>query len=179
MSIIIQQYRLVEFIQILDNLTERDKTILIRCDFEGKTHAETGKEVRLTSARVSQLVIRARRRVSTALLNYMRIKQVFEDMEAKIRLLEFNLSKAKSLLVEHGKPIPTSEEIDATRLESLDMSVRLYNVLKPRLNIVGEIKNVGNECLKWRGFGKKTYIELRELMESLGIKWPVSEPQLF
>lgn len=180
MSNPVQQYHLLEFVKILDNLTERDKTILIRCDFEGKTHAEVGKEVRLTAARVSQLVIRARRRVSTALLNYIHIKQAFEDMEAKIRLLEFKLSKAESLLVEQGRPIPTAEEIDATTVEDLDASVRLYNALKShRINIVGEIKDVGNEILEWRTFGKKTYIELRVVMKSIGIKWPVNDPQLF
>lgn len=180
MSITVQQYRLSEFIEILDNLTDRDKTILIRCDFEGKTHAEVGKEVRLTGARVSQLVIRARRRVSTALLNYMRIKQAFEDKEARIRLLEYKLAKAEYLLVEQGKPIPTAEEVDATTVEDLDVSVRLYNALKNhKINIVGEIKNVGNEILGWRTFGKKTYIELVEVMKSIGIKWPVNDPQLF
>lgn len=180
MSNPVQQYRFVEFIQILDKLTDREKTILIRCDFEGKTHAEIGKEFRLTAARISQLTARARRRVSTSLLNYIHIKKAFEDKEARIRLLEYKLANAESILAEQGKPIPTAEEIDATTLEDLDLSVRLYNVLKShKINIVAEIRDVGNEILGWRDFGKKTYIELRVIMKSIGIKWPVNEPQLF
>ena len=174
------RYGISEFIKILDNLTEREKTILIRCDFESKTHAEIGKEVRLTPARVSQIVARARRRVSSALLNYIRIKTVFEENETKIRLLEFRLSQAESMLIQEGKPIPTADQVDATTVEDLNLSVRLYNALKShKVNIVGEIKHVGNDILKWRTFGKKTYVELCEVMEELGIKWPVNEPQLY
>jgi len=172
-------YRLADFIKILDTLTEREKTILIRCDFDLQTNVVVGKEVGITAARVSQIAYKARRRVATALLNYRRFKEEFENLQVENRLLELRAVRAEKILADQNKPIQTVKEVEALKIEHLDMSVRLYNAIKPRANIVGQIKDIGNECLKWRTFGRKTYIELRELMESIGIKWPVNEPQIY
>ena len=168
-----------DFVLNLDRLAKREKIIYAGLDLDLETSEVIGKEVNLSAQRVQQLGHRARRKIAVSLREYFQFKQECERLDDENRLLKFKISQMEALLTEQGKHIPTIEQVDAMEIEDINMSVRLYNVLKShRINVVGDIKNVGNEILGWRDFGKKTYIELVEHMEDLGIKWPVDQPQL-
>lgn len=55
-----------------------------------------------------------------------------------------------------------------TALEDLDLSVRAYNCLKAaKINTLGElVKFESHELLKFRNFGRKSLVEIEELLES-------------
>jgi len=58
-----------------------------------------------------------------------------------------------------------------TSLEDLDLSVRAYNCLKAaKINSLGEmVKFDTHELLKFRNFGKKSLVEIEELLTSKGL----------
>lgn len=170
---------LKEFIQKLDILTNRQKTILIRFDFNLDSLEDIGDEVELSPARIVSIAKKARTKVGLALMERFSLLDQNQKQDVEIRLLKYKLAQAEKALTEQSKPIPKVTEIDATPLEDYGVSTRLYNALKMhRVNVIGDIKNVGNECMNWRNFSKKTYAELCEFMQGLGITWPVNEPKL-
>ena len=58
-----------------------------------------------------------------------------------------------------------------TSLEDLDLSVRAYNCLKAaKINTLGEmVKYDTHELLKFRNFGKKSLVEIEELLQDKGL----------
>lgn len=169
-----------DFVLNLDRLSSREKIIYAGLDLDMETAETIAKEVGLSAQRVVQIGNRARRRIAASLREYYWFKEKCARLEEENRLLNFKVTQMEALLRDQGKPIPTVEQIDAMPVEDIDMSVRLYNVLKShRLNLVGDIKNIGNEILGWRDFGKKTYNELCEHMDELGIVWPINQPRLY
>jgi DNA-directed RNA polymerase subunit alpha len=58
-----------------------------------------------------------------------------------------------------------------TSLEDLDLSVRAYNCLKAaKINSLGEmVKYDTHELLKFRNFGKKSLVEIEELLQNKGL----------
>ena len=58
-----------------------------------------------------------------------------------------------------------------TSLEDLDLSVRAYNCLKAaKINSLGDmVKYDTHELLKFRNFGKKSLVEIEELLQSKGL----------
>lgn len=58
-----------------------------------------------------------------------------------------------------------------TSLEDLDLSVRAYNCLKAaKINTLGELVRFDmNELLKFRNFGKKSLVEIDELLQEKGL----------
>ena len=58
-----------------------------------------------------------------------------------------------------------------TSLEDLDLSVRAYNCLKAaKINSLGEmVKYNTHELLKFRNFGKKSLVEIEELLQNKGL----------
>ncbi len=58
-----------------------------------------------------------------------------------------------------------------TSLEDLDLSVRAYNCLKAaKINSLGEmVKYDTHELLKFRNFGKKSLVEIEELLQEKGL----------
>ena len=60
-----------------------------------------------------------------------------------------------------------------TPLEDLDLSVRAYNCLKAaKINSLGEmVKYDKDELLKFRNFGKKSLVEIEELLQSKSLSF--------
>ncbi len=60
-----------------------------------------------------------------------------------------------------------------TNLEDLDLSVRAYNCLKAaKINSLGEmVKYDTHELLKFRNFGKKSLVEIEELLQSKNLSF--------
>jgi DNA-directed RNA polymerase subunit alpha len=58
-----------------------------------------------------------------------------------------------------------------TQLEDLDLSVRAYNCLKAaKINSLGEmVRYDTHELLKFRNFGKKSLVEIEELLTDKGL----------
>jgi DNA-directed RNA polymerase subunit alpha len=58
-----------------------------------------------------------------------------------------------------------------TTLEDLDLSVRAYNCLKAaKINSLGEmVQYETHELLKFRNFGKKSLVEIEELLTTKGL----------
>jgi DNA-directed RNA polymerase subunit alpha len=60
-----------------------------------------------------------------------------------------------------------------TSLEDLDLSVRAYNCLKAaKINSLSElVKYDTHELLKFRNFGKKSLVEIEELLQEKGLSF--------
>ncbi len=77
-------------------------------------------------------------------------------------------SKEDSIVDEH---VLHMRKLLKTSLEDLDLSVRAYNCLKAaKINSLGEmVKFDMHELLKFRNFGKKSLVEIEELLETKGL----------
>lgn len=77
-------------------------------------------------------------------------------------------SKEENIVDEH---ILHMRKLLKTSLEDLDLSVRAYNCLKAaKINTLGElVKFDTHELLKFRNFGKKSLVEIEELLNIKGL----------
>jgi DNA-directed RNA polymerase subunit alpha len=77
-------------------------------------------------------------------------------------------SKEENIVDEH---ILHMRKLLKTSLEDLDLSVRAYNCLKAaKINSLGElVKFDTHELLKFRNFGKKSLVEIEELLNIKGL----------
>ena len=77
-------------------------------------------------------------------------------------------SREDSIVDEH---ILHMRKLLKTSLEDLDLSVRAYNCLKAaKINSLGEmVKYDTHELLKFRNFGKKSLVEIDELLQNKGL----------
>lgn len=79
-----------------------------------------------------------------------------------------NASREDNIVDEH---ILHMRKLLKTSLEDLDLSVRAYNCLKAaKINSLGElVKYDTHELLKFRNFGKKSLVEIEELLQTKGL----------
>ena len=77
-------------------------------------------------------------------------------------------SREETIVDEH---ILHMRKLLKTSLEDLDLSVRAYNCLKAaKINTLGElVKYDTHELLKFRNFGKKSLVEIEELLQNKGL----------
>ena len=77
-------------------------------------------------------------------------------------------SREEAIVDEH---ILHMRKLLKTSLEDLDLSVRAYNCLKAaKINTLGElVKYDTHELLKFRNFGKKSLVEIEELLQNKGL----------
>jgi hypothetical protein len=167
-------YGLKEFVRNIPTLSERQSLILVRRDFELIDLADLSDEVGLSPQRVLQIYTKARNK---ARRYFERIKSIEDNFEAQIKTetrLRYEVSELKIQLIKQLKPVPTIDEIDATEIDDLNLSVRLYNSLKAnKIHNVGSIRKLAfHEPFQFRGFGKKSFNELVERLDEIGVKWP-------
>lgn len=81
---------------------------------------------------------------------------------------EDGVSRDETIVDEH---ILHMRKLLKTSLEDLDLSVRAYNCLKAaKINTLGElVKYDTHELLKFRNFGKKSLVEIEELLQTKGL----------
>ncbi len=81
---------------------------------------------------------------------------------------ETGINKEDNVVDEH---ILHMRKLLKTSLEDLDLSVRAYNCLKAaKINSLGEmVKYDTHELLKFRNFGKKSLVEIEELLQEKGL----------
>ena len=101
----------------------------------------------------------------------------------EIQNLCTTVSEANEFQDEMGRFIAEAinEKIERDRLKmiyvsDLDISVRLYNCFKDwypiQITYLDQISNYTNkEVFRTRNFGKKTFLELKQLMEEYNIKF--------
>jgi DNA-directed RNA polymerase subunit alpha len=79
-------------------------------------------------------------------------------------------SREDSVVDEH---ILHMRKLLKTSLEDLDLSVRAYNCLKAaKINSLGEmVRYDTHELLKFRNFGKKSLVEIEELLQDKGLSF--------
>ncbi len=99
---------------------------------------------------------------------------------ARILIEHLMLITDKNIAVEEGGAV-TDEELDEEilqvrkllkkPLEDLELSVRAFNCLKAaKIDTLGElVKHETSELLKFRNFGKKSLVELQDMLEKLGL----------
>jgi DNA-binding CsgD family transcriptional regulator len=173
-------YGLDIFIGKMQTIAKRDSEILIMSDFDLSQQEDIGDKFELSSTMVDQIARKTRQRVRNELFKMSGFRDEIEKLEKEVRLLRYKLEKANNVIREQNRPVPTTEEIDALKIEDLGMSVRLYNSIKAnKINSVGDLKEVGNECLEWRSFGKKSYEELAEILDGVKVQWPLKDKRLF
>jgi len=164
---------------ISEHLTERERLIINEIYYNRKTLEETGKSLRITRERVRQI----ERKSIRILMKYRQYcilgKEIAEyDRKAKIKVSEIARKKYKSEIDERFSRIKANNtdrdlsEIVATPIESLELSMHLYYVLK-RANIktVGDILIVPTyeELSKIRNMGRKSLAEMIDKIHSLGL----------
>lgn len=89
------------------------------------------------------------------------------EMKKKVRQYEYNLQRKEMKRIQNQKP----------SLDTLDISVRLYNILKNNgINTIDELHNLKRVSDFWRmkNFGKRTWYELEELYISKGWEVPLN-----
>lgn len=102
---------------------------------------------------------------------------VSDGAQILINYLEFftelpNIDEEEVVEEEFEEEEDETEQLLSLTLEELDLSLRAFNCLKRAgLNSVGEILEVpANELAKIKNFGKKSFIEVKEKIEDLGLE---------
>ena len=98
----------------------------------------------------------------TILRNFDSVKNFSDDFEIELTM---------EIRDNSGKIIPKAEL--NKKIEDCGLSVRATNCCKAAgLKTVGDIVKLHpSDLLKFRNFGMKSIVELKEKIESLGIKW--------
>ena len=156
-------------------LNKRDELILHE-HLLGHTDEYIANEFGLTRTRIQQLKRRAESKVKlyySRLAKYDTLQNENMTLVSEIRMLlkvKNSILKRKGLKgVKLSKSLPLLSE----RLIDLDLTVRCLNCLKAaEIETLGDLVNHDkNDMLKFRNFGKRTLIELEDLVESKGLKF--------
>lgn len=158
----------------LDVLNNRDKEIIKDC-FDFKSTEFIAQKNCVTTERARQIIHKAFRRLNNyfkylskynnLVLNIKELENKKRELEHYNKQLEINLQKHNFNTIKEYNPNHIIDIMD------LDISVRLYNCLK-----ANEIKTLGDialyteeHFLQFRNFGKKSLIELYELLPKYNI----------
>ena len=101
----------------------------------------------------------------TILRNFDSAKNISDDFEIELTM---------EIRDNSGKNFPTEHKAEMhMKIEDCGLSVRATNCCKAAgLKTVGDIVKLHpSDLLKFRNFGMKSIVELKEKIESLGIKW--------
>ena len=157
-------------------LTDRGKQILKVYCLTNTPVEEIAEGLGLSGARVLQLATKAMRRLKLELSRYSEVLSNLETLRREKDLLEYKVRKLTEELTVLSKPILEISELDATAIEDMDFSVRTYNCLKgDKIHTLGDLRGRGHELIRIRNFGKKSLIEVEEVMDGFGIKWPTNK----
>lgn len=163
----------------ISNLTPREEQIL-KFYYSGNTLEKCGKEFGITKERARQIIRKALKRLYyrrfviftyndfTAIDNAIKI-------EHQKKLEELHLLQTMSLdeyVIQHDQLIKSNKKI-----EDLDLSVRSYNCLnRAGIYTVEELtQKTEEEMMKVRNLGRKSLKEIKEKLNSLGLKFKEME----
>lgn len=171
---------LTKLVDILPKNTERERfvhNIFTRC-IETKSFEEVAIEVGLTRNRVRGIFQMQVRRYKYRAL---RMKEIFDEHERireeneKLRL-EIEVTRKIQTKFNNKESIELASALNRNNKKSLcdfDLSIRCLNVLKAAdITTLGELLQYHrNDLLRFRNFGKKSLIELDDLLENLGLSF--------
>ena len=162
--------------------TERGGLIIQRV-VEGADVMSIAHEFGVTFERVRQILEKELRMIRQNATPFYTLREENERLRARIATLELNAKNLASLTVERTvEGVPDS--ILTKRLVDCNLSVRALNCLHSYHEIIdgklvdSPIETVGDltrlhktDLLKMRNCGKKTLIEVDELLKELGLEW--------
>jgi DNA-binding CsgD family transcriptional regulator len=150
--------------------SQRDLDILQARD-RGATLKQIARRVNLSTGRVGQILFKIHRKIHN--IHHRNI-----ELEAETRELHIQLRQKQ--LQEIATPI---DNIEIDKLDSLPgspwLSVRSYNCLKEAgINTVGDLrKKTPDELLKIRAFGRKSLLEIQDILAGCGLSLKENEEQ--
>ena len=162
--------------------TERGGLIIQRV-VEGADVRSIAHEFGVTFERVRQILEKELRMIRQNATPFYTLREENESLRARIATLELNAKNLASLPVERTvEGVPDS--ILTKRLVDCNLSVRALNCLHSYHEIIdgkivdSPIETVGDltrlhktDLLKMRNCGKKTLIEVDELLKEFGLEW--------
>lgn len=159
---------------IKPDLTTSDRGVkILSMLLEGCDIRSIAEHFGLTVARIQQIIENELHGIRKDTENYRMLKSQRDKLMEEVKILRLNARSFESLkydakIMENVKP-----SILTKKLYEFDLSVRALNCCK-----FGEIENVADlvsrtktDILKLRCMGRKTLIELDELVSSLGLEW--------
>lgn len=162
------------FVAALDVLNDVEKRVLAGV-MEGQSYENIGEDFCVTRERVRQIFYKAFRRVSASMKSYRRmlnetveLRRVRDEVKEKDRELQ-QLRKMLNV----SEPDMEMCKLLSTELVDMDLSVRTLNCLRSaNIRTVGELMQSNKlELLQIRNFGKKSFCELDDLLDRLGLEW--------
>lgn len=163
---------------LVKNLSERENKVLELMYGYGYTLEECGKEFGVTRERIRQMQAKAIRKLrNPKYLKEMRVVP-FSEYIQNIETLQKAKDRIEQLTAKlneiSGTNLSAEEiKIGDTPLEKLDLSVRSYNCLKRAgINTVDDIVKIiqENRLESVRNLGKRSIAEIKEKLNSLGVK---------
>jgi hypothetical protein len=151
---------------------------------DGKSLPEISAQEKVTRERVRQLRDKAVTIIRS--MNTAAIGQMYDISEEADEAEDDFDYDVRDVMIE-----PDDERIDVMRrllhspLEDFHLSVRAFNCLRgAKMLKLGDVLAVEspNEFLKYRNFGKRSLVEIEQLLFSLGFKWrdvPPPPPHIF
>lgn len=135
---------------------------------DGYTLEEIGKKYDLTSERIRQIFEKSLRRAKYALERYAKERQQIEEYKKRIEVLE---AQNRALTILGSKA--TGDIPSTMRLRDLNFSVRALGIFAAcEIDTLEDLINTSPmELLRYRGMGRKTLNEIRELMLVHNIDW--------
>jgi len=150
-----------------------DSQIIESIMIHGLSLEETALSIGLTRERTRQLYERALRKVRMSFRHTNNLQDLIQEkitIESELRVLR----NVKKTIFQKQKKININQLSQfTTRLVDLDLSVRVLNGLKAaQIETLGDLVQFDkNEILKFRNFGKKSFIELEEFVEEMGLNF--------
>lgn len=165
-----------DFAEALGVLCDREKYVFFEV-LDGTTYDAIGNELYLTRERVRQIFYKASRRLRDAMKSYRRmlnetieLRHLRNEIDEKDKELK---RLRKALNIPEPKPNEEMYKLLCTPLEQMGLSIRALNCLKAAdIETMGDlVQYTGTDLLKFRNFGRKSYMELDELLYKHGLAW--------
>lgn len=175
---------------VVYTLTERERTVLLMYCKDKMTLKEIGQKIGVTLERVRQILAKSFRKlrwrdrekfirygVSGVIRNEsmksaeitIELERERADKEARILRQQSNSSNQGEQSIR--ETVMRYQSIDAIPIETLNLSIRPYNCLiRQKIYTIGDIMKLSQkELLKVRNLGKKSYAEVVESLERVGL----------
>lgn len=175
---------------VVHTLTERERTVLLMYCKDKMTLKEIGLQIGVTLERVRQILAKAFRKlrwldrekfirygVSGVIRNEsMKAAEIAVELERERAAKEARILRQQLNSGDRGEQliretVMSTPSIDAIPIETLNLNIRPYNCLiRQQIYTIGDITKLSQkELLKVRNLGRKSYAEVVESLEHIGL----------
>lgn len=166
--------RLLDWLPEMDTLVLREKEILFSFS-DGSTIKEVADIYDMDYNRVVHYANKAIKRLCCRVKRHYKTDEENKRLEEENRELRSKLGKYEDRLVELEDTMAinnTFKDLFNTKVDDLDISVRALNCLKAaEIETFGQLISMKkSDLLRYRNFGKKSLMELEELVRSKGFE---------